>query len=145
MAKRAERATNVAAARPSASAPGEYRASSTTPTKPILDFARQRQNLITRMSMRRFTRLTNAFSKKIDAHGTRLPGALLRVLQLHPDPQDASAHAGYGSGLTDQLWNMEDIVALIDARESATKSAAPIKRRRRRLRIQSEALSRGRL
>src|ERR1700694_2072023 len=53
------------------------------------------QNLTMRMSMRRFTRLTNAFSKKLDNQGGRR--AVLHVLQLRADSSSAPGHAGHGS------------------------------------------------
>ena len=54
----------------------------------------ERQNLTMRMYMCRFTRLTNAFSKKLENHVAGL--AALHVLQLRAHPPDAARYARYG-------------------------------------------------
>jgi IS1 family transposase len=77
----------------------------------------ERQNLTMRMSMCRFTRLTNAFSKKIDNHNHAL--ALYFVwynwIRIHKTLRVTPAMA---AGLTDALMDMSDVVALIDAQEA---------------------------
>jgi IS1 family transposase len=82
----------------------------------------ERQNLTMRMSMRRFTRLTNAFSKKLESHVDMV--ALYTVwynfVRMHKTLRCSPAMA---AGLTGKLWSMEDVVALIDAR--AAKPARP--------------------
>jgi len=66
------------------------------------------------MSMRRFTRLTNAFSKKIDNHNHAL--AIYFVwynwCRIHKSLRVSPAMA---AGLTDRLMSMEDLAEMIDA------------------------------
>ncbi len=76
----------------------------------------ERHNLTMRMQMRRFTRLTNAFSKKIEnhCHSLALYFVWYNWVRLHKALRVTPAMAG---GLTDKLMSMEDIVALIDDAE----------------------------
>ena len=75
----------------------------------------ERQNLNMRMGMRRFTRLTNAFSKKLEnhCHALALYFMFYNFCRIHKTLKIAPAMA---AGVSDKLWSMEDIVALIDAR-----------------------------
>ena len=84
----------------------------------------ERHNLTMRMSMRRFTRLTNAFSKKIDSHihALSLYFVFYNFARVHKTLRTSPAMA---AGITDRLWSMEDIVALIDAREAPAKKRGP--------------------
>ncbi len=81
----------------------------------------ERQNLTMRMSMRRFTRLTNAFSKKFEnhCHALALYFVWYNWVRLHKAHRMTPAMA---AGLTDKLMDMSDIVALIDARETKRRS-----------------------
>lgn len=74
----------------------------------------ERANLSMRMGMRRFTRLTNAFSKKIDMHihALSLYFVFYNFVRMHKTLRMSPAMA---AGVSDRLWSMEDIVALIDA------------------------------
>lgn len=74
----------------------------------------ERQNLTMRMSMRRFTRLTNGFSKKLESHiyAISLYFVFYNFCRIHKTLRVTPAMA---AGLTDKLMTMEDIVALIDA------------------------------
>jgi IS1 family transposase len=76
----------------------------------------ERQNLNMRMGMRRFTRLTNAFSKKLEnhCHALALYFMFYNFARIHKTLKVSPAMA---AGVTDKLWSMEDIVALIDARD----------------------------
>jgi hypothetical protein len=76
----------------------------------------ERQNLNMWMGMHRFTRLTNAFSKKIDNHCHSLALYFLyyNFVRIHKTLKVSPAMA---AGVSDRLWSVEDIVALIDARD----------------------------
>jgi len=80
----------------------------------------ERQNLNMRMGMRRFTRLTNAFSKKIENHCHSLALYFLyyNFVRIHKSLRTTPAMA---ARVTNRLWEVEDIVALIDARDARKK------------------------
>jgi IS1 family transposase len=73
----------------------------------------ERANLTMRMSMRRFTRLTNAFSKKLEnhAHMVALYALWYNFVRIHKTLRTSPAQA---AGITTRLWSMEDVVAMID-------------------------------
>ncbi|PWC56062.1 IS1 family transposase [Azospirillum sp. TSO22-1] len=88
----------------------------------------ERQNLTMRMSMRRFTRLTNAFSKKRDnhIHALALYFMFYNFTRIHKSLKVSPAMA---AGVTDRLWSMEDIAIAIDARAEPPKKRGPYKKR----------------
>ena len=65
--------------------------------------------------MRRFTRLTNAFSKKIEnhAHAVALHFMHDNFIHIH---KTLSVTPAMAAGLTDKLWDVEDIIKLVDDR-----------------------------
>ena len=73
----------------------------------------ERQNLTMRMHMRRFTRLTNGFSKKIEnhAHMVALYTVFYNWTKIHKTLRTTPAMA---AGLTDRVWDMTELVGLID-------------------------------
>jgi IS1 family transposase len=77
----------------------------------------ERANLTMRMSMRRFTRLTNAFSKKFENHEhmVALYALWYNFVRIHKTLRTSPAMA---AGIESRLWSMEDVVALIDARSA---------------------------
>ena len=89
----------------------------------------KRQNLTMRMSMRRFTRLTNAFSKKAESHehAIALYFTFYNFVRMHKTLKCSPAMA---AGLSTTLWGMEDIVGLIDARAEKPKARGPYKPRK---------------
>jgi IS1 family transposase len=72
----------------------------------------ERQNLTMRMSMRRFTRLTNAFSKKVEMHvaSIALHYAYYNFVKIHQTLRVTPAMA---AGVTERLWSIEDLVGLL--------------------------------
>jgi len=88
----------------------------------------ERQNLTMRMHMRRFTRLTNAFSKKVENHAyaVALHFMYYNFVKVH---QTLKVTPAMEAGLTDRLWDIADLVALVDANEEAPKKRGPYKKR----------------
>lgn len=77
----------------------------------------ERQNLTMRMHMRRFTRLTNGFSKKVEAHANAVALHFMyyNFVRIHASLRMTPAMA---AGVTDELWEIADIVALVEAKEA---------------------------
>jgi IS1 family transposase len=73
----------------------------------------ERQNLTMRMSMRRFTRLTNAFSKKAEnhAHAVALHFMFYNFGRIHKTLRITPAMA---ARVSDHVWSLEEIAALAD-------------------------------
>ena len=76
----------------------------------------ERQNLTMRMAMRRFTRLTNAYSKKLANHEHALSLYFVHYnwIRIHKSLKVTPAME---AGLTDRLWSWEDFIALMDKAE----------------------------
>ncbi len=89
----------------------------------------ERNNLTMRMSIRRFTRLTNAFSKKIETHthSVALHFMYYNFCRQHKS-LDATSPA-MAAGVTDRLWDIEDIVRLIDEAAPKPGPRSPYKKR----------------
>jgi IS1 family transposase len=72
----------------------------------------ERQNLTMRMSMRRFTRLTNAFSKKCENHAAAVSLHFMHYnfCRVH---QTLRVTPAMSAGLTDHVWELSDLIALL--------------------------------
>jgi IS1 family transposase len=72
----------------------------------------ERQNLTMHMQMRRFTRLTNAFSKKVENHARAIALHYMHYnfVRIHRSLRITPAMA---AGVTAHLWSIEDIAALV--------------------------------
>ena len=88
----------------------------------------ERQNLTMRMHMRRFTRLTNAFSKKVEnhAHAVALHFMFYNFARIHKTLRVAPAMA---AGVTDRLWSIEDIAMLAEAAAPKPGKRGPYRKR----------------
>jgi IS1 family transposase len=86
----------------------------------------ERQNLTMRMGMRRFTRLTNAFSKKIEnrIHAVSLHFMHYNFARQHKTLRVTPAMA---AGVSDHIWSLEEIAALVP--EPVSKKRGPYKKR----------------
>ena len=89
----------------------------------------ERQNLTMRMSMRRYTRLTKAFSKRLEylAHSVALHFMYYNFCRIHQTLRITPAMAAQ---VTEQLWEVGDIVGLVEAAAARPKRPARYKKRR---------------
>lgn len=87
----------------------------------------ERMNLSIRMQNRRFTRLTNAFSKKLDnhIHALALYFAFYNFCRIHKTLKVTPAMA---AGITDKLWSLEDIAERIEARRPEPAKRGPYRK-----------------
>lgn len=123
---------------PTITAPGRYSPAECTGAKKIRvegspDIAHvstsyvERQNLTMRMHMRRFTRLTNAFSKKVEnhAHAVALHMMYYNFVRIHKTLRVTPAMA---AGVTDRLWEIADIAKLVEDAEAKPAKRGPYKK-----------------
>jgi len=83
----------------------------------------ERQNLTMRMGMRRFTRLTNGFSKKVEnlAHAVSLHYMHYNFARVHSsltvthdDGSTTKQTPAMAAGVSDHVWSLQEIAALLD-------------------------------
>jgi IS1 family transposase len=77
----------------------------------------ERSNLTMRMSMRRFARLTNAFSKKVENHIAALSLYFMyyNFCRVH---QTLRVTPAMEAGVSNHVWGIEEIVSLLDKKEN---------------------------
>jgi IS1 family transposase len=80
----------------------------------------ERQNLSMRMGIRRFTRLTNAFSKKLENHIHALSIYFMHYnfVRIH---QTIRCSPAMEAGVSDRLWSLDDMVEIVDEWEANEK------------------------
>mgnify|MGYP003384274688 CR=1 FL=1 len=87
----------------------------------------ERSNLTMRMHMRRFTRLTNAFSKKVEnhAHAVALHMMYYNFVRIHKTLRVTPAMQ---AGVADRLWDIADIAMLVEEAEAKPTKRGPYKK-----------------
>jgi hypothetical protein len=96
--------------------------------KPVSTSYVEPHNLSMRMGMRRFTRLTNAFSKKIQNHAARVAiySVHYNFARIHKTLRITPSMA---AGLSDHVWTLEEIVTMADRYAPAPKPRGSYKKR----------------
>ena len=87
----------------------------------------ERQNLTMRMPMRRFTRLTNAFSKKVENHARAIALHYMHCnyCRIH---QTLRVTPAMQAGLVNHVWEIEDLATLVEAKEIEDIEKGELKR-----------------
>ena len=88
----------------------------------------ERSNLTMRMHMRRFTRLTNGFSKKVENHAYAVALHMMyyNFVRIHKTLRVTPAMA---AGMSDRLWEIADIAKLVEDAEAAPTARGPYRKR----------------
>ncbi len=88
----------------------------------------ERSNLTMRMHMRRFTRLTNAFSKKVENHAYAVALHMMyyNFVRIHKTLRVTPAMA---AGVSDKLWEIGDIAKLVEYAEGPAKKRGQYNKR----------------
>ncbi|MEA2988540.1 MAG: hypothetical protein QOG83_1251, partial [Alphaproteobacteria bacterium] len=88
----------------------------------------ERQNLTMRMQMRRFTRLTNAFSKKFEnhMHMVALYTVWYNYVKQHKSLKGISP--AMAAGISPTLWEMKDLAGMVDAAAPKAGPRGPYKK-----------------
>lgn len=76
----------------------------------------ERHNLTVRMSNRRFTRLTNGFSKKVENHAAQI-AIFMTVYNFHRKHMTLKTTPAVKAGIADHIWSIEEIIGLLEAKE----------------------------
>jgi hypothetical protein len=79
------------------------------------------------MGMRRFTRLTTAFSKKLENHGRAVDLHFMHYNFIRPrqtlteaNPRHYPTTPAMGAGVADHVWKLEEVVAMLEAKENGS-------------------------
>ncbi len=89
----------------------------------------ERQNLTMRMSMRRFTRLTNAFSKKVENHAAAISLHFAHYNLCRPHQSLGKQTPAMAAGLTDHVWPLAELVALLEDAERVPTLRGPYRKK----------------
>lgn len=100
----------------------------------------ERQNLTMRMSMRRFTRLTNAFSKKYEnhVHALALYFYHYNFCRIHKSLRVTPAME---AKLTDRMWSFDDLIAKVDEMNPLPAKRGPYKKTKNKLENSADAVA----
>jgi hypothetical protein len=85
----------------------------------------ERQNLTMRMSMRRFTRLTNAFSKKIENHSAAV-ALYMMYYNFGRKHQTLGTTPAVKAGVADHIWSVGELVGLLERIEPKSTRPAQV-------------------
>jgi IS1 family transposase len=90
----------------------------------------ERQNLTMRMSMRRFTRLTNGFSKKVENHVAALSLHFMHYNFCRAHKSLDGRTPAMAAGLADHVWTVRELVGLLETAETVTTRRGSYKKKR---------------